>query len=79
MSQPPREVQIVGGPNDGRIVEYVGRVMIEPVKKTVSYAAPDDDDLPCPDMPVRRYVLALWRDGTWRYVLEDIARGIGAR
>lgn len=81
-----RPVMIVGGPHDGKIVEYVGTEMREPVSRPLKPSEYLDDgpiDPMAGQWEERRYVLRQWSDTSGptrgrRYVLQEQAKGLGA-
>lgn len=83
-SSRPERVPIVGGPNDGKVVSYIGDVMFEPVTRPLR---PQDylDLLPPKvggEIEKRVYRLRQWSDrriaNGWRYVLDEMREGLGA-
>lgn len=80
------KIPLVGGPNDGMLVPDCGIYYFEPIMSRASaYIHDEAMGLPPSDKAFEKrcYRLYFWRDEKGntarRYVLEDIADGLGAK
>jgi hypothetical protein len=78
-----RPVMIVGGERDGEIVAYAGPVMREPVPTRVQMFTAEKIPPISAEFAYREYRLRQWADRRGptqgrRYVLADVAKGLGA-